>query len=304
MRRITESALVQNSLTNSGDSCDSIVETSAVRGNSETMPTAFAPMGWPLHALAVALLAGGCLNGFAARIVGTWPAGGMPSLPWFGLSPIELFAAFVAVSTLRSASDEPWPRPGIAELLTLALVLLPSSTVSWLASGAYAAYGCFRFPRSARAGAALFVGLALTQLWAATILAWYTPEITAIEAKGVAAILSLLRDDIVQSANMVGQPDGHTLVILTACSALDALPRVLLGVVAVAAFMGQIDVRRCGFACMAAAAAVLVGNQIRLALMTWSAALYETVHGASGANAFDLLQVGLVLGLGLLASRT
>lgn len=275
-----------------------------MRGNSETMTASPRSLGWPAHALAAALLVGGALNGFAARIVDAWPAGGMPSLPWFGLSPIELFAAVVAVMALQSEPDETWPHPGLPEALALAVLLLPSSTLAWFATAAYAAYGCLRFPRSARLGAALFLGLALTSLWSATILAWYTSAITAIEARCVAALISLLRDDIVQTANVVGRPDGHTLVILTACSAFDVLPRTLLGIVAVASFMGPLDVRRCGIACVAATVTVLAGNQIRLLLMAWSAPLYEIVHGPVGANVYDLLQVALVLVLGLMASRS
>jgi len=275
-----------------------------VRGNSEMMTALPRSLGLPAHVLAAALLVGGALNGFAARIVDAWPAGGMPALPWFGLSPIELFAAFVAVTNLRSEPNETWPRPGVPEALTLAALLVPSSTLSWFATAGYAAYGCVRFPRSARVGAALFLGLAMASLWSATILAWYTTAIATIEARSVAALLSLLRDDIVQTANVVGRPDGHTLVILAACSAFDALPRALLGVVAVAAFMGPLDVRRCAIACAAATVIVFVGNQLRLLLMTWSAPLYETVHGSVGANVFDLLQIALVLALGLMASRS
>lgn len=274
-----------------------------MRGNSEAVIRDVRPWHWPAHALAVALLVGGCLNGFAARVIEAWPAGGVPSLPWFGLSPIELFAAFAAAHAVWSEPDATWPRPGIAEASALALLLLPSSTLSWLATAAYAAYGCWRFPRAARLGAALFLGLALTELWSATLLAWWAPAITAIEARSVAAVISLFRDDIVQSANIVGRPGAHTLVVLTACSALDALPRALLGVFAVAAFIGSFDARRCLVACLLATVVILVGNQMRLLLMTWSAPFYDAVHGSVGANIYDLLQVLLVLALGLVASR-
>lgn len=275
-----------------------------MHSNAKTTAVAAGPLGMPAHALSVTLLIGGTLNGFAARVVDAWPAGGMPSLPWFGLSSIEVFAAVVAVMAMRSEPDEAWPRPGWPEALSLVVMLVPSSTLSWLATGAYAAYGCLRFPRSARAGAALFLGLALTALWSATILAWYVAGMTAMEARCVAALLSVLRDDIVQSVNVVGRPDGHQLVILAACSAFDALPRTLLGIGAVAAFMGPLDARRCGIVCAAAAVAVFAGNQIRLLLMTWSAPMYELVHGREGANIYDLLQVALVLVFGLLASRS
>ena len=251
----------------------------------------------------IILLVGGCLNGFAARLFEAWASSG--ALPLFAVSPIEMFALFVAASGLLTALSANRTADGVgaAEVMALAGMLVPSSTVAWIATGGYALWLMRRARGDVRTAAALFLGLALTSLWAATLLKWLTLPITSFEAWTVGLALGLLRSDIVQTANIVGTVDGHSLVILTACSALDALPRVLLGIAATAVFLGPLNGKRLLAAMAVATVIVFIGNEIRLLLMTWSANLYDWVHGPIGANIYDGWQVLLVLAAGVGANR-
>jgi hypothetical protein len=161
-----------------------------------------------------------------------------------------------------------------------------------------------RAPAGERTGPLLFAALAAASIWAVSGLKWLTVPITSIEAQVVSGLLGFVRDDIMQTANVVGNLDGHLLVVLTACSTADGLPRVWLGLAAVAAFLGPLDKRRLGLALAMAAGLYVVGNTLRLVLMTWSAEFYDVVHGEVGANVFDGLQIALVLGVGVWASRS
>ncbi len=243
------------------------------------------------------LLVGGCVNGFTARVGETLSDNGFSSL-FLGISPVYLLTIVVAVHLLRSATAVAPSSYGWPEVLTLLGLLVPPSTVAWLTTGSYAAYLARKSRDGARAGALLIVALALTAIWSDAGIKWLAIPVTSLEAKLVASLIGLFRDDIVQVGNVVGQANGHSLIILTACASLDGLPRLLLGIASVALFLGPVEARRLGVAMAIAATLYIATNLIRLTFMTWSADWYAIVHSPTGANIFDLFGTALVLMFG------
>lgn len=250
----------------------------------------------------VVLLVGACCNGMVARIFQTLSVEGLTS-PFLGISPFEILAVGIGAWLMLSASVASETHLGLVELLMLLALLVPSSAVAWAATGVYAAYQIATVRRCSQTGALLFLGLAITALWSSIGIHVLALPVTTLDARAVAAMLGVLRDDIVQTGNVVGQVDGHALIVLTACSSLDGLPKVLLGIAAVAAFFGPVDVRRLLWGGAGAVAVYFVANDVRLAFMTWSGEFYAAVHSPIGANLFDLFQTVLVLCAGSAVSR-
>lgn len=250
------------------------------------------------------VMAGACLNALVVRAAESFAAEGQLSLS-LGISPFVLVAAFVALKLSLApptAAGEASPMPWWLDAAALALVLVPSSAVSWLALLCYASLAALRTSGERRIGALLFVALAASQLWSSILLKWLAGPVTLAEGTLLSAVLSLVRADIVQFGNVIGNPAGHSLVLMTRCTTTDALPAALVALAAVACLLGTPDRRRLMHAGLALAAAVAVANLIRLSLMAWSADMYELVHGPIGANIYDGLQAGLVIALGNWAS--
>ena len=112
----------------------------------------------------VALLVGGCCNGMVARIFQTLSVEGLTS-PFLGVSPFELLAVVIGAWLMLAASAASDSHFGLAELLMLLVLLVPSSAVAWAATGVYAAYHIATVRGCSRTGAMLFFGLAITALW-------------------------------------------------------------------------------------------------------------------------------------------
>ncbi len=249
-----------------------------------------------------ALLSVAILNGLAVRIIEALRdgvAGGI--VP--GVGPFELIAIFVGLSLLASSEQVTERAIGWREILTAGVLLVPSSAVAWLAVAAYAAAIAYDNTGDRRRGALILVGLALTALWSSVVLRLVAGPVTAFEASLVASLLGFFLDGLVRTGNVIGQPGGHHLVLLTACTSADALPRAVLAVWVVASFAGATRVKSVAGVAVVAAVLFVLANTVRLAVMSASTELYALAHGPTGASLFDLLQVGLVVTAGYWASR-
>lgn len=243
-------------------------------------------------ALPTLVMAGAAANGLAVRVIEALSSPELPALS-LGISPFQLVVLFVAARL--SVAGERGPARPLADVLALVLLLLPSSAVAWFALLLYAGLRALETRDEARAGALLFAGLAAAALWSSVVLKWMAGPVTSLEASAVASLLAILRPDLVQLGNVIGNPDGHSLILMTRCTTADALPMCLVSMLAVARLLGPTDVRTAALPMLGVAAAFATLNLARLCAMAWSAEAYELVHGAVGANLFDAAQVALVL---------
>ena len=238
----------------------------------------------------VLLLVGGSLNGFAVRMIESWTQNGFSSV-FLGLSPFELITLFVAATLVANAPLEKCPtlRTYAPEFAAAMAMLIPSSAVTWGALALYATYKAINSNGSARTGALLFAALAASALWSSLIIKLVAIPVTTIDATIVGFILSMLKSGVVQSANVVGVPDGHTLIVMTACASLDAIPAVLVGLAAIFVFSKSFDPITFAKSAGLFAALYVTANLIRLTMMAWSFDLYTIAHGPIGSNVFDIV---------------
>lgn len=261
--------------------------------------------------LPVLLLAGGCLNGFAVRIVESLAAGQV-SLS-LGLSPFEVIAPIVAVKlswppAAHAVLPDASASLGWAEIVTLVLILVPSSAVAWAAVAGYAALHARRSHGLARTGALLFAALAACALWSSVALKAMAGPVTSAEAFVVGHLVALVRPDIVQSGNVIGNPEVHSLILMTACTTANGCPLALLALTAVWLVLGGTEAgrgahRRLWVAGCALVALYACANVVRLAFMSLSGDAYALAHGPIGANLFDAATSFAVVALGYRASR-
>lgn len=257
---------------------------------------------WSCDLFPPVLLVGGSLNGFLVRLTEAWQRQGPDIL--LGVSPFELIILIVAARLLLARPSGVAPtRFGLVEALTTATFLVPSSAVSWLAVACYAGTIAWRTDGPRRAGALLFLGLGLASLWSSVILKGLALPVTSAEAWIVASLLSLLRADISQAGNVIATGAGHSVVLMTACSSLEGLPKSLLATVAIAHVAAEGRPHSLIPVLAGVGAAYLLANLVRLTLITWSAPMFALAHGPIGANAFDAAMTILVLAAGMQASR-
>lgn len=268
-------------------------------------PAPYNTSTYRIGALAPALvLLAAALNGVAVRLIEVWrdgaPGGLLP-----GLSPFELLVVVVALVHCGAppAPDAVEWRLGWREALVGALLLVPSSAVAWLALAFYAAALAWTGRGDRRVGALLFLGLALAALWSSVALKFLAVPVTTMEAVLVKGLLATFVPEIERTGNTIGILGGHHLVLLTACTSADALPRLLLSVVALSHFAGGAEARRIGLACVGAVIAFVAANTARLAVMALSSQAYADAHGALGSGLFDGLQVSIAVAAAWWASR-
>lgn len=247
------------------------------------------------------LLAGGCLNGLVVRLVEGASSGGTSSLT-FGLGPFEIIVCLAALRLILRSREDRRTDAGWPEIVALAIFLLPSSAVSWAGLAFYAGIEARRTLGERRTGALLLLGLAVCSLWSSVFLKWLAAPVTTAEAVLIGQIAHVLRPEIVQHGNVIGN-GAHSLILMTACTNADGVPPALLALVAVATMVGTPDRRRIAVALPAMAFFYVVTNTARLVAMTLSPESYDLVHGPVGANIFDGMQTATVVGLAAWASR-
>lgn len=252
-------------------------------------------------ALPTIIMLGVAANGLAVRVAEGM--GGGISLD-LGIGAFQLLTLFVAVHLSLGSGEPGRPRFGLlVTLATLQMVLVPSSAVSWFALALYAGVHAASATGERRQGALLFLGLAAAALWSSVFLKAFAGPVTASEAFLVGKMLEVLRSDIVQTGNVVGNPEVHSLIVMTRCTTLDVLPAALVALVSVALFLGNLDRDRVWRAGVGLAGLLFAANLVRLCVMAWSAEAYTVAHGLVGANLSDGFQVVAVLVLGSWASR-
>lgn len=222
----------------------------------------------------------------------------------FGISPFQLVAFFVAAKFSLAQDEAEAPGSPWLDAVVVAMILVPSSAVSWFALAIYSGYQAHQTYGARRIGALIFLAAALASLWSSVILKWFALPVTTAESFVLWQLLSLVRPDIIQSANVIGNPETHSLILMTRCTTTDALPHAAVALVAVAFLLGDVNQKKLWQALLALCGIYVVANMLRLTGMAWSAESYALVHGPIGANVFDLFQATVVLVLGNWASES
>lgn len=235
------------------------------------------------------------LNGFAPEIVNSVRSQTLWSAlnSTFGLSVVSVGAVACGLMLARRSP----PRQigtgdmAVAGLVSL-LVLLPPRATSWAAVTLLAVYQLVhaRSGPSGRSAAAIFLALAASEFWVPVVLRASATLWLAWDAALVATLLRIVgAEEVVQAGNLVSVADGNAIAIIAGCASLPNAAFALLCWLVVAkgfhpAWHGSDIVAVAILGC-----SVVALNVGRMALMTLDAEDYALIHGALGADVFNLL---------------
>lgn len=255
-------------------------------------------------AITAALFVGGCLNGLLARAIESWKdKGHAAAFSLFGVSPFEIIVIVVAARLLIRVDARSLPPATLALAAPFAaLVLWPSSTLSWIAVILFGTAVALLGTREVRASALLFAGLGLCAIWSSAGEALFSSYLLPLDARAVSHLLSLLRPDAIQLGNIVGN-GSHRIVVLAGCSSLHAVPLAVLGWAALRLTCGRTLTIADGAWAAGLAIGLIALNIARLAAMAWSAPLYDAIHGDLGSMLFDGLVTAAIAAAALREPR-
>ncbi len=254
--------------------------------------------------LPLVLLVCGWLNTLAQGVIAGARSGEAEGgFGLLGISPLALLIAGICAQALwRNRALVAPMAHGPSALLFAAAVLVPSSLVSAGALAIWGALVAWRSRGAARWAVAGFAGLGLCAIWQAAgarILA--APFLTG-DAIAVEWLLGLVREGITRSGNVVGQTDGHRIIVFLGCATVWALP---FAVLAVTVLLRHLGTTPRGF--IRAVALVTAGytglNVLRLGILAWSPAAYAIGHRGIGVDIFDAAAALLVFAAAFLAPR-
>lgn len=191
----------------------------------------------------------------------------------------------------RQTTHTPHPRIYLVCALISLVLLIPSAMLGWLLCALSAAlWHQHCATRSIqRVAAGLLVVIALREPMIHLLLQLFSGEILAVDAWLAVQVLGLISDDFTLSGNIIAQSNGHSLLILTGCSAFGNLSLALLLWLAL-----QLDRQRqvTGGDTLRMAGViftVIAINTLRLSLMGINQQWYDLLHGDDGALICDSL---------------
>ncbi|MEA3039154.1 MAG: hypothetical protein QOE79_1667 [Sphingomonadales bacterium] len=223
------------------------------------------------------------LNAFAGLAIRIVPEHGFAYALFelFGISAISWAALAAVLALLKDAPQEPLLRGdlGVAALVVLT-ALLPVATASAVALTGLAAWMIFSTRRGSASRRAGLIALALTGplIWGRLLLAVFSGPMLAADTWLVGAVTGTG-----QAANILALADGSgRLGIAPGCSSWQGMSLALVFWVTVNQWFCVPFDRRAVLTCLAALAATVAINVLRIAAMVRFPAYLEEIHHGWG----------------------
>lgn len=239
----------------------------------------------------------GFLNAVARPVTVAVEKEGMVAALLGGLSinPIVAASFVLAVLLVVGSPSRPVRRRHIVLALAVSVgLLIPNATIAWLMFGALSAGILLdkNLPKSARAGGAIMMAVAMREPVSKTLLDLFTEPLLAFDGWAAAYWLSMFYDQVGHRGNLITGPDGHSLLILTGCSSFTNLSYSLLAWFAISRAFHFSFPLRVWMAGAGISVLVPVLNHLRLAWMGLDAEAYVFFHAGGGRHWFE---IGIVL---------
>jgi hypothetical protein len=244
---------------------------------------------------------------FASVNEASWAS---PELVLSDIAAVGFFQlmAWYAVFRLLASSDRTRVAQSldflIASILCL-LLLLPTDRAIWVAAtvAAVVAWICGGGDPKLRAAGTVLAAISSQKFWGHVLFSLFALPLLRAEAAVVGTILQVARPGTVWKDNVITLPNGHGVVVYSACSSFHNLTLALLCWVTVISLRNQNwQIRDLKIGCAVGATMVLC-NVARLCLMAWNADLYHYWHDGDGAQIFAIGASVLVLIISLYGSR-
>ena len=266
--------------------------------------------GWLRPLLISGLYLLGTLNGLSADVVVSISLHGIAEAVanTFNISVVVAAAALVGLGLARRSPERRIDQKDLlAWGICFAALLIPRSGASWVALTFVAIYEVARGRRCVEttAAASLFLGIAVTKLWASLALNIFAPFFLSLDAAVVAGLLDVLEGGGVRrSENLIDSASGQPLAVMLGCASLANLSYGLLAwATCKHALMPGWRWDDLPAAC-AVAVSVVVLNLLRMTVMGVSYDWFLLAHGSVGANVFSILVLVIPVAIACAGVRT
>lgn len=204
-------------------------------------------------------------------------------------SPAHLFILLVIVRGLlkeRFVAFSPW-----VAALCFTLLLIPSSTLSWLALCILAMQMALANPKK---DLHLLIGLfALSELCEAVLFKLISQSVLEAETQAVTRLIQFYSESAYSIDNMIILPESHALSMSTGCSAL--LNVSFIAIVWSSAYLFVNDRLPKLLPLLGLVLVFFLLNSVRIFFMALDPSWYEFVHDGFGKQLFDGLIVLLLI---------
>jgi len=223
----------------------------------------------------------------------------------FGISFIVWFAVYCGLHLLyQDKGSTMATSPDIAiGIITLVLLCLPSSLLSWIFLSCFAAYCSVFMPfqtTAPRHACAIILAVSLRIPISELCLRLSADTFLQFDAVATQTLLQFLDPEIIRQGNILIGSSGHELLIMTGCASFTNISLALLLWFTIV--RSKITIWKHSFNLYIAPLCILVMgiNIFRLSMMTLSVDLYHFYHDELGA---DITNVAILL-IALLTALT
>jgi hypothetical protein len=218
------------------------------------------------------------------------------------------YLAWYGIFRLLGSSDPALAAHWRDFLVTAALcllVFLPSSRAIWVAATGIAIYLQLTDAGDPklRAASIVLAALSVQELWGKVFFNLFASYVLRAEAAVVGTMLEAARPGTVWQDNIIMGPDGHNVLIMSACSSFHNVSLALLCWVTISRLRCQTWQVRDFVIGVAIAMTMILFNLARILLMAWNVELYHYWHEGIGTEIFGTGASLTILLMSLYGSR-
>ncbi|EAR62022.1 hypothetical protein [Neptuniibacter caesariensis] len=193
------------------------------------------------------------------------------------------------ISTLKSLTKFQW----FCVCCLCLLLLIPSAMLSWIACIGFSSIWLTQNTDRARNLIApiMLIAIAIRDPVCQTFLNLFADQILGIDAVISGFILLLISSTAEVSANTLTQTGGHSLLILTGCSAFTNLSLALLLWLCISLYRHKSLISEDIWRALIIILMILTLNSLRLALMAINESWYELLHGPQAQQTIEITTI-------------
>jgi len=203
------------------------------------------------------------------------------------------------VLTWRNRGEfKPLNQTQLLLLLAMSLLLImPSSILCWFVCTAIALLWLrlYEHNHMLKVIAGMLIVISLREPMCQALLHLFAEQILTIDAWLSGALLSLSDQNVIVSGNTIAKADGHTLLILTGCSAFNNLSLAMLLWFCLSIYQHNHLLREDYLRLAILLCSILLVNTARLALMAINADWYHHLHEGHSQELIDFLTINIAL---------
>ncbi|WP_028469052.1 hypothetical protein [Neptunomonas japonica] len=223
----------------------------------------------------------------------------------FGQSYVLWFSLFLSAFLLSNTQIKYRAQPrGFLLYATLisTLMVLPNATLSWvlcsLCCGIWLKQICGQDGKHTileRSAVLILFAISIRSPVCQLLLSLFSNEILNFDAWFSGIFLQILTPDAIVENNLITQESGHSLLILTGCSALGNLSWAMLLWFSLTTYLHHTITTRAYLRIVCVVVLILSINSIRLSLMALDEQWYLQLHEGDGADFIEAITLLLTL---------